>query len=141
MGEASMCGQGRAAGAGGYGDIDLLKQSVMMDPLTGAICDPEESWQMVDEMLVAQAKWLPQYADDIPGARRRIAAAKKAKTYKGTNKWRGAARVETKTVAKMRKNPTKARRSVASTDKAADQRAKDAAKGAKKASKKRKKRA
>ena len=33
----------------------------MMDPLVGAVCNPEEIWQMVDEMLVAQAQWLPQY--------------------------------------------------------------------------------
>ena len=47
------------------GDVELLKQSVLHDPLVGAICTPEEVWQMVDEMLVAQAKWLPQYADAI----------------------------------------------------------------------------
>ena len=44
------------------GDLDLLKLAVLHDPLTGAICTPEEVWQMVDEMVVAQAKWLPQYA-------------------------------------------------------------------------------
>ncbi len=27
---------------------------------------------MVDEMLVAQAEWLPQYADAIPAARERL---------------------------------------------------------------------
>ena len=37
------------------GDIDLLKLAVLHDPLVGAICTPEEVWQMVDEMLVAQA--------------------------------------------------------------------------------------
>ena len=41
------------------GDVELLKQSVLHDPLVGAICTPEEVWQMVDEMLVAQAAWLP----------------------------------------------------------------------------------
>ena len=44
------------------GDIDLLKLAVLHDPLVGAICTPEEVWQMVDEMVVAQAAWLPQYA-------------------------------------------------------------------------------
>jgi hypothetical protein len=29
-------------------------------------CNPEEVWQMVDEMVVAQAKWLPQYAHAVP---------------------------------------------------------------------------
>ena len=51
------------------GDIDLLKLAVLHDPLVGAICTPEEVWQMVDEMLVAQAQWLPQYADAIRDAR------------------------------------------------------------------------
>ncbi len=68
------------------GDLDLLKLAVLHDPLTGAICTPEEVWQMVDEMVVAQAKWLPQYADAIPGARARLARA----TVK-TRDWVGAA--------------------------------------------------
>ena len=42
------------------GDVDLLKLAVLHDPLVGAICSPDEVWQMVDEMLVAQARWLPQ---------------------------------------------------------------------------------
>jgi len=36
-----------------YGDIDMLRQTMMMDPLTGAVCNPPEIWQMVDEMLIA----------------------------------------------------------------------------------------
>ena len=54
------------------GDIDLLKLAVLHDPLVGAICTPEEVWQMVDEMVVAQAEWLPQYADAIPAAKERL---------------------------------------------------------------------
>ena len=50
------------------GDVELLKLAVLHDPLVGAICTPDEVWQMVDEMLVAQAQWLPQYADAIPAA-------------------------------------------------------------------------
>ena len=138
---ASITVQRMAVEAAAYGDVNLLKQSAMMDPLTGAICDPEEIWQMVDEMLVAQAKWLPQYAGEVPAARRRIAAAKRTKTYKGTNKWHGAARLRTKTVTEMKKDTARSRRGAAATDKAAEQRAKDAAKGARKASNKRKKRA
>ena len=51
------------------GDLDLLKLAVLHDPLVGAICTPEEVWQMVDEMVVAQAAWLPQYAHAIDAAR------------------------------------------------------------------------
>ena len=54
------------------GDVDLLKLAVLHDPLVGAICTPEEVWQMVDEMLVAQAQWLPQYAHAIPAAKERM---------------------------------------------------------------------
>ena len=43
------------------GDETLLKQAMLHDPLTAAVCDPPEIWQMTDEMLVAQARWLPQY--------------------------------------------------------------------------------
>ncbi len=42
------------------GDVTLLKQAMLHDPLVGAVCNPEEVWQMTDEMLVAQAEWLPQ---------------------------------------------------------------------------------
>jgi alpha-galactosidase len=58
------------------GDVALLKQAVLLDPLTGAVCDPPEVWQLVDELLVAQERWLPQYRTAIPEARRRIAEAK-----------------------------------------------------------------
>ena len=50
-----------------HGDVTLLKQAMLHDPLTGAVCDPEEVWQMTDEMLVAQAQWLPQYRKEIAG--------------------------------------------------------------------------
>jgi alpha-galactosidase len=75
------------------GDVTLLKQAVLHDPLTGAVCDPEAVWQMVDEMLVAQARWLPQYRDAIPAARRRLAAARRAGAVRGAGRSRGAFRV------------------------------------------------
>ena len=53
-----------------HGDVTLLKQAMLHDPLVGAVCNPEEVWQMTDEMLVAQAEWLPQYADEVPNAAR-----------------------------------------------------------------------
>jgi alpha-galactosidase len=43
------------------GDVLLLKQAMLHDPLVGAVCSPVEVWQMADEMLAAQAQWLPQY--------------------------------------------------------------------------------
>lgn len=43
-----------------------------MDPLTGAVCTPDEIKQMVDEMLIAGEEWLPQYADEIKKAKERM---------------------------------------------------------------------
>jgi len=100
---ASVNVQRMAVRAAVAGDVTLLKQAMMHDPLTAAVCDTEEIWQMADEMLVAQAKWLDQYAPEIPPARRRLAAHRRKGTYLGTRKWRGAARLATKTVAQMRK--------------------------------------
>jgi alpha-galactosidase len=57
------------------GDADLLKLAVLRDPLVGAVCTPDEVWRMIDEMLVAQSKWLPQYARAMDGARKRLASA------------------------------------------------------------------
>ena len=34
-----------------HGDVTLLKQAMLHDPLVGAVCNPEEVWQMTDEML------------------------------------------------------------------------------------------
>ncbi len=59
------------------GDVALLKQAVMMDPLTGAVCDPNEISRMVDEMLLAGAAWLPQYKEALPAARARLRKAKR----------------------------------------------------------------
>ena len=79
------------------GDVELLKQSVLHDPLVGAICTPEEVWQMVDEMLVAQAQWLPQYAHAIPDAQKRLEAPKVK-----TREWNGAARMDVRSVEELR---------------------------------------
>lgn len=79
------------------GDVDLLKQAVLHDPLVGAICTPDEVWQMVDEMLVAQAEWLPQYAHAIPAARKRLENPRVK-----TRDWQGAARLDVRSVADLR---------------------------------------
>src|SRR6218665_70214 len=79
------------------GNIDTLKLAVLYDPLVGAICTPDEVWQMVDEMVVAQAQWLPQYAGAIDGARARLAKG----TVK-TREWDGAARRVVRSVEELR---------------------------------------
>ena len=85
------------------GDVELLKLAVLHDPLVGAICTPEEVWQLVDEMLVAQAQWLPQYADAIPAARERMKNPKVK-----TKDWAGAARRAVRSVDEMREAKPKA---------------------------------
>lgn len=79
------------------GDVTLLKQAVLHDPLVGAICTPDEVWQMVDELLVAQAAWLPQYAHAIPEAKERMKNPK-VKTLD----WDGAARLAVRSVEELR---------------------------------------
>jgi alpha-galactosidase len=43
------------------GGRDLVRHAVAVDPLTAAVCTLGEIRQMVDEMLNAQARWLPQF--------------------------------------------------------------------------------
>ena len=89
--------QRMAVAAAVKGDVGLLKQAVLHDPLVGAVCTPEEVWQMVDEMLVAQAEWLPQYAAAIPEAKRRL-----GKPGVKARQWSGAARREVRSVEELR---------------------------------------
>jgi alpha-galactosidase len=94
LGCAAVCNtsisvQRLAVEAAVHGDVNLLKQAMMMDPLTGAVCDPEAISQMTDEMLVAQAEWLPQYRKAIPEAKARLTTAKRKGDYRGTSTWKG----------------------------------------------------
>ncbi len=47
------------------GDRDLVRHAVSFDPLTAAVCTLGEIRAMVDEMLDAQARWLPQFARPV----------------------------------------------------------------------------
>ena len=69
---ASITVQRLAVQAAVTGSDVLLRQAMMLDPLIGAVCTPEEIWQLVDEMLVAQSLWLPQYSGAIAAARKRL---------------------------------------------------------------------
>ena len=99
MGCAAVCSQSvwvqrMSVEAAVHGDAALLKQAALMDPLTGAVCNPPEVWQMVDEMLIAQEEWLPQYKEAIAEAKARFAAGGLIPTKEG---YRGAVRVREKT--------------------------------------------
>ncbi len=138
MGCAAVCTnsvtvQRLAVHAAVKGDDLLLRQSFMMDPLTGAVCNPPEIWQLVDEMLVTQSKWLPQYKQAIAAAKRRLTAAKAAGTLLPTRQgYQGAARLHTRTVAEMAADRAAANKQAGEADKAQER---PAAKGKAKAAK------
>ena len=116
---ASIRVQEMAMEAAVHGDVLLLKQALLHDPLTAAVCNPEEIWQMTDELLVAQAAWLPQYAAEIPAARRRLEEAQRTGTRVALkNDYRGAARVAPKSVTEMARQRAAARANAAAADKA-----------------------
>lgn len=103
LGAAAICNnsiqvQRMATRAAMTADVELLKQAILLDPLVGAVCNPPEVWQMVDEMLVAQAEWLPQYAGRIDDARKRLATEPRL----ARNRSEGAVRLKTRTVEEMR---------------------------------------
>jgi alpha-galactosidase len=84
-----------------HGDVTLLKQAMLHDPLTGAVCNPEEVWQLTDDMLVAQAEWLPNYAGEIDKANNRLQKAVESGTRVKLLQTEGVARLHTKTVEEM----------------------------------------
>ncbi|HEY0867568.1 MAG TPA: alpha-glucosidase/alpha-galactosidase [Fimbriimonas sp.] len=110
---ASVSVQRLAVEASVRGDLNLLKQAMMMDPLTGAVCNPPEIWQMADEMLVELAEWLPQWQSEIPAARERL-----ANPSVRTKENHGAARLHTKTIEEMEAKAEENRRLAAESDKA-----------------------
>lgn len=124
LGCAAICSQSvwvqrLAVEAAVAGDIKLLRQALMMDPLTAAVCTTPEIVQMADEMLIAQAQWLPQYAEEIERAKERIAQAKADGTYIETNKdYKGAVRLHTKTVEEMQADSEEAKKNASQADKA-----------------------
>ena len=81
------------------GDLNLLKLAVLQDPLVSAVCSPDEVWAMVDEMIVAQKQWLPQYAHEIDAATDRMknSVIKKSKSI-------GAARMKIRKPEELRKD-------------------------------------
>ena len=123
MGCAACCQsnitvQRLAVAAGVHADINLLRQAMMMDPLVGAVCSTEEIWQMVDEMLIAQEQWLPQYAEEIARAKERWAKAEADGTLIPPIVTQGAARLHTKTVEEMALAQEEARKNTQEADKA-----------------------
>ena len=107
-----------AVEAGAKGDITLLRQAMMMDPLTGAALEPDQICQMTDELLIEEAEWLPQYAEEIERVKERIARAKAEGRFIPPIITEGAARLHTKTVDEMRSDRENATRNAQEADKA-----------------------
>jgi alpha-galactosidase len=53
--------QEMAVKAGLEGDREAAFQAMALDPLTGALLTLDEIWRMTEELLQAQAEWLPQF--------------------------------------------------------------------------------
>jgi alpha-galactosidase len=101
-----------------HGDVSLLKLAMLHDPLTAAVCDPEEVWQMADEMLVAQKKWLPQYsAKDVRAAAGRLKKHEVAGTRVALAKTKGAARLTTRSLKELSRNSKAAKANASAADK------------------------
>lgn len=121
LGPAAVCSvsisvQRLAVEAAVHGDDKLLRQAFMMDPLVGAVCNPKEIWQLVDEMLVAGEAWLPQYSASIAEAKERLAAG----NLIPTRSYEGAARLKVKTVEEMQLDREKANKNAGESDKGKD---------------------
>ena len=98
------------------GDVTLLKQAMLHDPLVGAVCEPEEVWQMTDEMLVAGRAWLPQYEATgegegavegveegaVDAAAARLERHERDETRVALRQTRGAVRLRERSMAEVR---------------------------------------
>jgi len=100
-----------------HGDVTLLKQAMLHDPLVGAVCSPEEVWQMTDEMLAAQAPWLPQYGAEPAAAAQRLAEAERNGTRVPLRDTPGAVRLPMLTIEQMALDPAEANANAGAADK------------------------
>lgn len=122
LGLAAVCNvsisvQRLAVEAAVHGDDKLLRQAFMMDPLVGAVCNPKEIWQMVDEMLVAGEPWLPQYRAAIAKAKARLSTGERIPTLTDNA---GAARLKVKSVDEMMQDRDAANKNAGESDKGKD---------------------
>ena len=118
MGCAAICSQSIwvqkiAVEAAVYGNDSLLRQAMLLDPLTGAVLNPPEVWQMTDEMLIAQEKWLPLYKEAIKEAKVRMSGSDLIATHEN----KGAARLKIKTVEEMSQDKEKMRKTASASAK------------------------
>ena len=111
---ASISVQRLAVEAGVHGDVFLLKQAMMMDPLVGACCTTADIDQMTDEMLIAGEQWLPQYGTAIETAKEK----RNSPEWVEHAEYEGAARLKVKSADDMQAEAEKNRAMAAATEKA-----------------------
>ena len=119
LGPAAICSasvsvQRLAVEAAVHGDVFLLRQAMLLDPLVGAVCTTAEACQMTDEMLIAGEPWLPQYGEAIAKAKEYFAAG----DVLPTKETQGAVRLHVKTVDEMVRDKENARRLAEASQKA-----------------------
>lgn len=122
LGAAAICNQSISVQrmsviAAVTGDAVLLKQAALLDPLTGAVCNPPEVWQMIDDMLIAQEQWLPQYKDAIADAKKRQETEKRIPVKED---YCGAFSKQAATIEEMAQQRQQVNQIVGNSDKAAN---------------------
>lgn len=111
---ASISVQRLSVEAAVHSDVNLLRQSILLDPLTAAVCNPPEVWQMADDLLIAGQSWLPQWSAEVELAKERQSVGDRIPTLT----YEGAARLETRTVEQLEAEKQQIREQVAESDKA-----------------------
>lgn len=96
------------------GNVQKLKQAMLLDPLCGAVCDTNEICQMTEEMLIAQKQWLPQYSTEIEGLEKKWETIELIPTNSNFN---GACRKDIKTIEELKVDTDKMRALVSATEK------------------------
>ncbi len=123
LGCAAVCSQSTwvqrlSVEAAVSGDRALLIQAMMMDPLSGTVCNTAEIEQMVDEYLIEEAEWLPQYAEEVERAKARMEERKQKGTFLTSKRdYAGAARLHIRTVEELSVDKEKARAEAQKSDK------------------------
>lgn len=96
------------------GNVEKLKQAMLLDPLCGAVCDTNEICQMTEEMLIAQKQWLPQYSESIEELEKKW---EKTELIPTNSEFKGACRKEIKTIEELKVDTDKMRALVSATEK------------------------
>ncbi len=78
------------------------------------MCNPPEIWQLVDDMLIAQAQWLPQYETAIAEAEKRQRTQPRIPI---NEEYQGAARKKTRNAEELAADREEADKQAAEADK------------------------